>query len=614
MLCSSQDHHNHSKLPSSALEASLKDQDMFWKKAQTSVHPVTGASGKRPSSANAVQQQGNGNKVPPSTQGNDRNTPQLLAETIKDIVANLLVNLYSDAPNTPSGTSSPISDPASLNLLDSVLVQMERFHKLDEVSAEQFSSAHIQEVARSVYQDLVRCCGSCANLHLAISKCEDRIVEKIASSLAQYLSMTIQHKDDLSHDNLSSRASTRLSSLASTRLSSPTSWVTEETWTISRHSSTCSLGMAEDLMDAVMVELYTDPEMFGTPQSDNLDWPQLSLTELNQAATEVYKYMLEQCGSVENLKGALRSREKEVVTKMADAIASRTYKLISLKESSQTSNFNDSLSIGSSAQLSSAQCALFYQTVWDIISTLMLELCKRKAQGQHLTPKLFLKSLSTLSECPGVKICNDNKLCGISNDANAVERIVLGARRRLSEDPNYWSTLESLLSAKDEAAVERVVITVVEEILKFASHPFDVIQVPAANLYHSEPASRMTQAQTADFVFCPSDVSDKDADLHSWCENQQTSDVCSLRAGKPCSAPVSRDMTPVSLDVIKGNSCPPSAVGSKKVTFMPFTQVDYHSESQVPLKRGPKMSNEAEHPAIRLRGRRVISSKIKKVR
>lgn len=605
----------------------MKKQDMFWKnvrKAQTYVSPVTEGSGKGPCpvKANAVQQQGNGDKVPLSSQGTDRDTPPLLAETIKDIVANLLVNIYSDAPNTSSGTSSPISDRASLNLLDSVLVQMERFYKLDEVSAVQLSSAYIdvQEVALSVYRDLVRCCGSCANLHLAICACEDRIVEKIASSLAQSLSMSIQHKDDLSLDNLSSTASTRLSSLASTRLSSPTSWVTEEALTISKHSSTCSLEMAEDLMDAVMVELYTDPEKFGTPQSDNLDWPQLSLAELNQAAKEVYNYMLEQCGSVENLQGALRSREQEVVTKMAVAIASQTYKLISLKESSdtpfpdQTSELNSSLSVGSSAQRSPAQCALFYQAVWDIISTLMLELCKKKAQGQHLTPKLFLKSLSTLSQCPGVKICNDNKLCDISNDSNAIERIVLGARRRLSDRPNCWSNLESLLSAKDETAAERVVITVVEEIFKFVSHPFEVIQVPAASLYHSEPASRMTQDPPADFVFCPpDDLSIQDAGLHSRSENQQTSDVFSLNAVKPCSVPDSRDMTPVSPDIIKWNSCRSSTVSSKKVTFMPFT-VDYYSKSQVPPERGSNMSNKVEHPISRSRGRRVISVKIKKVR
>ncbi|XP_048116010.1 uncharacterized protein LOC125305368 isoform X2 [Alosa alosa] len=607
-LSLSQDHHSQSKLwraqtqTTSASRASLNHPDMFWKnfqKAQTTLNPVTDGSGKGPSAvkANALRQQGNADKVkcPLSPQSTDRPTPPLLAEAIKDIVANLLVNIYFDRPDTPSGASSPISDPASLNLLDSVLLQIERYHQLDEVGADQLSSLHIdtQEVARSVYRDLVNYSGSCENLHCAISACEDRIVERIASSLVKLLSRSIQNTDHLSRDNLSSTASTRLCSLASTRFSSAASWITEEAGTISgditlrsvdliEQSSSCSLEMAENLMDAVMVELYTDPEMFGTPQPDNLNWPQLSLAELNQAATEVYKQMLEQCGSVENLQSALRSREKEVVTKMAVAIASQTYRLISLNESSdtplpdQTSHLNDSLSIGSSPQ-QSGQCFIFYQTVWDIISTLLLELCKKKTHAQHLTPKLFLRSLNTLSECPGVKIINDKKQCDISNYYNVVARIALGARIKLSEHPDYWSILETLLTAKDEAAAGRVVTTIVEEILKFASHPFDVIPV---------------------------------------LENQHTSDVCSLRAGMPCSASdnPSRDMTPVPDSVTKGTPCQSSTVGSKKVTFWPFAQVDYHSKSQAPPKMGSEMSDEApsQHPASHLRGRRVISVKVKK--
>ncbi|XP_062393780.1 uncharacterized protein LOC134082149 [Sardina pilchardus] len=377
--------------------------------------------------------------------------------------------------------------------------------------------------------------------------------------------------------------------------------------------------MAENLMDAVMVELYTDPDMFGTPQPDNLNWPQLSLDELNQAATEVYKQMLEQCGSVENLQSALRSREKEVVTKMAVAIASQTYRLISLNESSgtplpnQVSHLNESLSIGSSLQRSPGQCFIFYQTVWDIISALMLELCKKKTHAQHFTPKLFLRSLSTLSECTGVKIINDKKLCDISNDTYAVEQIVLGARRKLSEHSNYWSILETFLTAKDEVAAGRVVITIVEEILKFASHPFDVIPVPASNLYHSGPGSEAILPLNLAFSLSD-DVSTQATDLLSRCENQQTSDVCSMRAGVPRSASDNprRDMTSASPDsVTKGISCQSSTVGSKKVTF---TQDDCYSKSQALPKRESEMSDEAPtpHPASRLRGRRVISVKVKK--
>lgn len=564
---------------------------------------------------NPVRQQGNGDKSPLPAPGTDRSIPKALTKTIKDIVAKLLVNIYSDGPDTP-GASSPILDPTTSNLLDRVLLQMERFQYqlLDEVGAEQLFSTYIdiQKVANSVYQDLLSYSGSCENLHLAISACDDHLVKKIASSLAQSLSRSIQNTDYLRYDNLST-ASTRLSSLASTTLSTPTSWVTEDACTISEDItlrsvdliSIRSLEMAEDLMDAVMVELYADPAMFGTPQPKDLDWPQLALAELNQAATMVYKHMLEQCGSVENLQNALRSREKQVVTTMAGAIASQTYRLISMKESSgtplldQTSNLKELSSISSYPQLSPGQCFIFYQTVWDIISTLLLELCKKKKRGQHLTPNLFLKSLSTLSECPGVKISNDKKQCDISSDSSAIERIVLGAQRRLSEHPHYWSALESLLIAKDEAAAWRVVITVVEEILKFASHPFGVIPVPASSFYHDEAEGEATHGSA--------DGSNKHADLH-----QDYLDVCSLRAGWPDN--LSLDMTPVSPVSVTRGSIQSSAVGSKKVMFRSSTKVDYYSKSQVPSKRRSKMSDEAEYPSSCLRGTRVISVKIKKVR
>ncbi|XP_063055112.1 uncharacterized protein LOC134449210 [Engraulis encrasicolus] len=653
VVCSSQELHSSRRSQTQACSVSgtlLNPLSMFWKNFRKSQPAVTPAAADgpgvvlSPSKASAVPQQGNGDKVKtpsPAPCTDKAIIPQ--PGPVKDILINLWVHIHSDESTTPGAAFSSL-DSDTLKHFDSLLPQLEVFwHDLLRAEGvEHLPSRYINEeqVAWSIYQDLAfNYCCSREELCRAIAAPEEQLVARLVTSLGQSLTHCIRSmKNDPAYS--------RPSSFASSRLSSPSSWVTEEACTISEDVtlrsvdliSPCSVELAEDLMDAVMVELCTDPERFGSPEAEmpSQDWPQLSLVELNQAATEVYKYMLEQCGSLENLQSALRSREKQVVTNMAVAIATQTYNIISMKDTSdahvrarsetpvnesratpvnesratpvnesrvtpvpsQPSNLSGSVSIGSSPQPTPGQCSIFYQTVWDIVSTLMLEVCKKKAHRQHLTPKLFLRVLATLSECPGVNISNDKKLCDVSDGGcDAIERVVLAARRRLSDYAEGRRGLESLLAAKDEAAMERVVLTLVEEMLTFASHPFGVVTV-------SEAEVEMTQSLPHDLKLCPSmDV--LDAGLHRACQHHGDSEVCSLCADMPGMA-MSMDMSP---EPTTSKSHMSNAEGSKKVKFLPSTKVDYFKLTK--SERKPKLADEAEHP-VHLKNRKVISIKVKK--
>ncbi|CAB1333688.1 unnamed protein product, partial [Coregonus sp. 'balchen'] len=357
--------------------------------------------------------------------------------------------IYYDKTGTQPDTPIPGLSETALDLIDNVVDELKNtpsdLFGLHTDEPLVLPSSYKRQVAKSVHKELLSCTGSQESLWKAVSS--GHMVKEIASSISLEVSKVTSKIGAIYHTNSVNHTDSPIS--PGPRTDTNVSWVScaasdisedlvlrildfisycrspDSTW--NGPQSRCSTDMTGDLMDAVMVELFTNTAMLTTPEDDHQQqWCKPSLTDLEKAARLVYEKMVRETGSAEALQDALKLRRKLAVTALADVVAKQVYKLFPEQESDSTylpaqtshkddcpvtSHSNRQLTPELAAVQSASECIVNCKAVWEIISRLLQEISPNvpMEEKRHLYAQdLFHCAINQLSESPGMNLMGYN--------------------------------------------------------------------------------------------------------------------------------------------------------------------------------------------------------------
>ncbi|XP_041758166.2 uncharacterized protein LOC121585913 [Coregonus clupeaformis] len=453
-------------------------------------------------------------------------------ETIEDIVTRLIGEIYYDETGTQPDTPIPGLSETALDLIDNVVDELKNtpsgLFALHTDEPLVLPSSYKRQVAKSVHKELLSCTGSQESLWKAVSS--GHMVKEIASSISQEVSKVTSKIGAIYHTNSVNHTDSPIS--PGPRTDTNASWVScaasdisedlvlrildfisycrspDSTW--NGPQSRCSTDMTGDLMDAVMVELFTNTAMLTTPEYEHQQqWGKPSLTDLEKAARLVYEKMVKETGSAEALQDALKLRRKLVVTALADVVAKQVYKHFSEQESDSTylpdqtshkddcpvtSHSNRQLTPELAAVQSASECIVNCKAVWEIISRLLQEISPNvpMEEKRHLYAQdLFHCAINQLSESPGVTICADETICDVCRHPQVIELIRGRVLECLQFQMNLMGyNLSSALDAQDEALSYFIVAHLVQETLLLISSQTNGSSPEVDSGSHHQPESQ----------------------------------------------------------------------------------------------------------------------------
>ncbi|XP_045561095.1 uncharacterized protein isoform X1 [Salmo salar] len=452
-------------------------------------------------------------------------------ETIEDIVTCLIGEIYYDETGTQPDTQIPGLSETALDLIDNVVDELKNtpsdLFGLHTDESLVLPSSYKHQVAKSVHKELLSCTGSQESLWKAVSL--GHMVKEIASSISLEVSKvtskigavyhtSVDHTDSPispgprtdTNSTWVSCADSDISEDLVLRILDFISYCRSPDSTWNGPQSRCSTDMTGDLMDAVMVELFTNTAMLTIPVGKHQQkWCKPSLTDLEKAARLVYKKMVKETGSAAALQDALKLRRKLVVTALADVVAKQVYKHFSEQESDSTylpdqtshkddcpvtSHSNRQLTPELAAAQSASECIVNCKAVWEIISRLLQEICPNVPMEEKpylYAQDLFHSAINKLSESPGVTVCADETICDVCRHPQAIELICGRVLECLQFQINLMGyNLNSALDAQDEALSYFIVAHLVQETLLLISNQTNGSSPEVDSGSHRQPESQ----------------------------------------------------------------------------------------------------------------------------